>query len=104
MSGGACFPPELGRKPHRARANQPPWYLRSVDLEERKAARAGWESRVFRNGWEEMADFDALFWDRLPVEERAEAVWELSKELHAIAHPETDERRLPRSAYRLERR
>ena len=36
-----------------------------------------------------MADFDALFWDRLPVEERAEALWELSEELHAIAHPET---------------
>jgi hypothetical protein len=35
-----------------------------------------------------MADFDALFGDRLRVEERAEVVWELSKELHAIAHPE----------------
>jgi hypothetical protein len=51
-----------------------------------------------------MEDYDVLFWDRLPVDERAEAVWNLSKELHAIAHPETHERRLPRSAYRLERR
>lgn len=71
---------------------------------ERKAARASWEGRVFGGGWEEMADYDALFWDRLPLDERAEAVWELSKELHAIAHPETHGRRLPRSAYRLERR
>jgi hypothetical protein len=77
-----------------------------VDARERRGARASWEGRVFRNGWEEMADFDALFGDRLPIEERAEAVWELSKELHAIANPETHahERRLPRSAYRVERR
>ena len=88
----------------RASANQGWWYISNVSAAERKAARASWEGRVFRNGWEEMADFDALFWDRLAVEERAEAVWELSKELHAIAHPETHERRLPRSAYRVERR
>jgi hypothetical protein len=50
-----------------------------------------------------MADYDALFWDRIPVDERADAVWELSKELYEIAS-ETHERRLPRSAYRLERR
>jgi hypothetical protein len=75
-----------------------------VDAAERKAARASWDGRVFRGGWEEMADYDALFWDRIPVDERAEAVWALSKELHAIAHPETHERRLPRSAYRIERR
>jgi hypothetical protein len=75
-----------------------------MNAAERKAARASWEGRVFRDGWEEMADYDALFWDRLPIDERAEAVWELSKELYTIAHPETHERRLPRSAYRLERR
>ena len=57
---------------------------------------------MFRGGWEEMAEYDALFWDRIPLDERAEAVWELSKELHGIA--QTHERRLPRSAYRLERR
>jgi hypothetical protein len=80
------------------------WYDLGVTAAERKAARARWDARVFRGGWEEMTDYDALFWDRIPVEERAEAVWELSKELHAIAHPETHERRLPRSAYRVERR
>jgi hypothetical protein len=75
-----------------------------VTPEERKAARASWEVRVFRDGWQEMAEYDALFWERIPVDQRAEAVWELSKELHAIAHPETHERRLPRSAYRVVRR
>jgi hypothetical protein len=75
-----------------------------VTAAERKAARASWEARVFRNGWQEMADYDALFWERIPVNERAEAVWELSKELHEIAHPEAHERRLPRSAYVLVRR
>ena len=80
------------------------WYTSGVNASERKAARSKWEGRVFRGGWEEMADYDALFWDRIPIDERAEAVWELSKELCAIADPETHERRLPRSAYRLERR
>ncbi len=51
-----------------------------------------------------MSDYDALFWDRIPMDARAEAVWELSKELYEIADPETHERRLPRSAYCLERR
>ncbi len=88
----------------RGSERRPTWYSSGVNAAERKAARARWEGRVFRRGWEEMADYDALFWDRLPVDERAEAVWELSKELHAIAHPETHERRLPRSAYRVERR
>ena len=78
--------------------------LRDVDAAERRAARSKWEARVFRAGWEEMADYDALFWDRIPVDQRAEAVWELSKELHELSEPETDERRLPRSAYRIERR
>ena len=75
-----------------------------MNAAERKAARANWESRVFGGDWEEMADYDALFWDRIPVDERAEVVWELSQELYELAEPETHERRLPRSAYCLERR
>jgi hypothetical protein len=78
--------------------------MESVTAAERKAARSSWEARVFRNGWQEMADYDALFWERIPVDARAQAVWDLSQELHAIAHPEAHERRLPRSAYVLERR
>ena len=80
------------------------WYDVAVDAADRKAARASWEGRVFRGGWEEMADYDALFWDRIPVDARDEAVWALSKELHQIAGLETHEPRLPRSAYRVERR
>jgi hypothetical protein len=75
-----------------------------MDAAARKAARATWEGRVFRGGWEEMAEYDALFWDRIPLDERAVAVWQLSRELFEIAQPGTDERRLPRSAYRLVRR
>ncbi|MDP9149555.1 MAG: hypothetical protein M3O36_06400 [Myxococcota bacterium] len=75
-----------------------------MSVAERRAARSNWEGRVFRHGWEEMSDYDALFWDRIPMDARAEAVWELSKELYEIADPETHERRLPRSAYCLERR
>jgi hypothetical protein len=71
---------------------------------ERKAARASWESKVFRGGWEEMADYDALFWDRIPVVERAEAVWQLSKELYELAQPGAHEPGLPRSALRIVRR
>ncbi len=51
-----------------------------------------------------MAESDALFWDRTPPTARAEAVWELSKELYEIAEPNTHERELPRSAFCLERR
>ena len=104
-SSGSLRPQDAAdRVPDGASAARWRWYTRSVNAAERKAARASWEGRVFRGGWEEMADYDALFWERLPVDERAEAVWQLSKELHPIAHPETHEPRLPRSAYRLERR
>jgi hypothetical protein len=70
---------------------------------ERRAARASWEASVWRSP-EGAADYDALFWDRIPVDERATAVWNVSRELFEIAEPGTDERRLPRSAFRIERR
>jgi hypothetical protein len=58
------------------------------DAELRKAARANASVRVFRQGEQEAeADADAEFWDRIPIDERAEFVWKLSLELHAIAHP-----------------
>jgi hypothetical protein len=71
---------------------------------DRRAARASWSARVFRKGWEEMADYDALFWDAIPVDERAAAVWEQSLEMYRIADPGAHERRLPRSSLRVERR
>lgn len=76
------------------------------DAESRKAARARAEVRIFRQGEQEAeADADALFWDRIPVDQRAEFVWQLSLELHALANPEArDEPRLSRSVARVVRR
>jgi hypothetical protein len=60
-----------------------------TDAELRRAARANAEVRVFRSGDAEAeADADALYWDRIPVDERAPFVWALSLELHSLAHPE----------------
>lgn len=58
-----------------------------LDAERRKAARARAEVRIFRQG-EQEAEADALFWDRIPVDKRAEFVWQLSLELHALSNPE----------------
>ena len=73
------------------------------DAELRKAARAHAEVRVFRVGEEEAeADADALYWDRIPVNQRAQFVWELSLEMHALAHPEQPyDARLSRSVARI---
>jgi hypothetical protein len=58
-----------------------------TDAELRKAARANAPVRVFRAGEEEaQADADAVFWDKIPVNERAQFVWKLSLELHTLAH------------------
>ncbi|HET7544070.1 MAG TPA: hypothetical protein VFK05_29565 [Polyangiaceae bacterium] len=59
-----------------------------TDAELRKAARAHAEVRLFRAGEQEAeADADALYWDRIPIDERAQFVWKLSLEMHALAHP-----------------
>jgi hypothetical protein len=78
----------------------------STTAEERRAARANWEIRVFRGdaAFDEADEADEEFWLRIPVDERARAVWELSQELFALAEPDSIERRLPRSAFRLTRR
>ena len=73
--------------------------------ESRRLARAGWSGRVFRgNTQSEMAEADTEFWLRIPLDQRARAVWELSEELFALAEPENRERRLPRSAFGIVRR
>lgn len=55
----------------------------------RRQARATYEVRVYREGdAERMSDDDALDWDRIPVDERAAFVWQLSQEVYALAHPE----------------
>jgi hypothetical protein len=77
------------------------------------ANRASWETRIVREPFSEAEyDADARFWDRIPVDERAAATWELSKELHLLiarnagkSVTEADlERRLPRASCRVERR
>ena len=64
----------------------------------------GWNAHVFRS-WSEAEDYDALFWDKIPVDERMRAVWNLSLELDLVAHPEhSHEPRLSRSVAVLTRR
>jgi len=81
-----------------------------TSAESRRAARANWSVQVFRDSGpgglaaSEMADADAEFWLRIPLEERARVVWELSEELFALSEPENRERRLPRSAFSIVRR
>ncbi|HEX2869759.1 MAG TPA: hypothetical protein VHP33_00860 [Polyangiaceae bacterium] len=59
-----------------------------TEAELRKAARANADVRVFRQGEQEAeADADALYWDRIPVDERATFVWKLSLEQHTLATP-----------------
>jgi hypothetical protein len=75
------------------------------EAEERRRARASWEVRKFGAGaGEEAADYDALFWARIPPEDRAAAVWQQSVEAYSLTDPEAGESRLPRSAFRLQRR
>jgi hypothetical protein len=74
-----------------------------MDAEARRLARARAEVRIFRDGDGELElDADALYWDRIPVDERAEFVWRLSLELHDLSNPtEPYEPRLSRSTARV---
>jgi hypothetical protein len=59
------------------------------DAAARRQARAKYEVRVYReDDAERMSDDDALAWDRIPVDERAAFVWQLSQEVYALAHPD----------------
>jgi hypothetical protein len=61
----------------------------SMDAEARKKARAGAQVRIIRDGDGDLAaDADALYWDRIPVDERAEFVWRLSLELKRPFEPD----------------
>jgi len=68
-----------------------------------EAVRALAEVRIFRQDEREAeADADALYWDRIPVDERAEFVWRLSLELHELSNPtQRHEPRLSRSVARV---
>lgn len=87
-----------------------------------RGARASWEVQVCSPHTEPGAqDEDALYWLRVPVDERARLTWDLSRELYALAarnggvfDEETGtfinvgqgdlERRLPRAALVVTRR
>lgn len=86
------------------------------DAETRRKLRGTWETGVTAH---DDPDEDARFWLRIPVDERARETWELSWELHLLAsrnggvldedrdalfEGDAGGPRLPRSAYRVERR
>jgi hypothetical protein len=75
-----------------------------MDAAARREARKEWRGHVFRT-WEEAERLDILFWTGVPIEERARVTWELSEELHRVAHPdEPHEPRLSRSTACVTRR
>jgi hypothetical protein len=73
-----------------------------VDLAaQRRKRRASWKVNVFRT-FAEADAYDVEYWLSVPIEERAALTWELSRELHQIAHPDqVHEPRLRRSAVRI---
>jgi hypothetical protein len=62
--------------------------MESTDAEARRIARRNATVRIFREGeGDAEADADALYWDKIPVDERAEFVWRLSLELYELSNP-----------------
>ena len=58
-----------------------------ADADARRKARSSYTVRVYREGdAQRMEDDDALDWDRIPLDERAAFVWQLSQEVYALAH------------------
>lgn len=83
-----------------------PCYFERVDAAARKRARAlTWTSRLVRgpNANDELAREAQAEWLALPASEKLALVWELSLEQYGGGDGEM-EPRLPRSAYRVERR
>ena len=48
--------------------------------------------------------FDRAFWNRIPAQERIEAVWDLTLDFLALQGERVDQLRLQRSVCRVERR
>ena len=74
-----------------------------VGYEARRLARAHCEVRIFRSGDEASeADAAVMYWDRIPVDQRAEFVWNLSLELFGLAQSAApNEPRFSRSVARV---
>jgi hypothetical protein len=105
-----AFPRRAEATPSRARysAYAKPCYHRAMSdaADERRKKRAGWRTEVFR-GPDALArlEDDALEeWAALSPEERAALAWQLSVEQSGGEDERAVESRLPRSAYRVERR
>jgi hypothetical protein len=74
-----------------------------MDAAQRRARRAAWKVNLFRT-FAEADAYDVDYWLSVPVGERAALTWQLSWELHQLAHPDqVHEPRLRRSAARLTR-
>jgi hypothetical protein len=72
--------------------------------DERKRARADWKVEVFR-GPDALGDLERdarREWEAMAPVDRLALTWELSLAAHGLSA--SDEPRLPRSAYRVERR
>jgi len=74
--------------------------------EERRRKRRAWSARVFSGeGVHEDMEADALAeWAAMSATERLALAWELSLEQYGGDHDGSLQPRLPRSAYRVERR
>lgn len=61
----------------------------SESAEERRRRRAHAEVRIVRAGEDDAANarHDATYWLRVPVDQRAQLVWELSVEAFALRAP-----------------
>jgi hypothetical protein len=81
-------------------------YAMDEGAEARRKARSSYAVRVYREGdAERMEDDDALDWDRIPVDDRAAFVWQLSQEVYALAHLDAPAQPgLSRSVVRVVRR
>ena len=92
-----------------------------MDSSDRRTSRASWQFTIQREPNFDLEDAeDVAFWLRIPVEERARATWQLSKDLFALAEMNggafdadtglrielgaPHERRLPRTSFRVTRR
>ncbi|MCP4600257.1 MAG: hypothetical protein GY847_06950 [Proteobacteria bacterium] len=68
--------------------------------------RRTWKARVFRAGEESEAEIsESEYWTQVPIHERAELAWQLSKEIWSLSQPDRiDEQRFSRSFARVIRR
>lgn len=80
--------PELPERPRRPRTSRHGKRKTMAELtaEERRRARAAATVKIIRPGEEAAAALeDARYWERIPLDKRAEFVWQLSVEVFSLA-------------------